>query len=73
MMNTVTIEEVLNMSMEMLIFFNDDGKVVFMNQRGKEELGYSSVETLNIKQIMIPIFQNDREIKENMEALKGKK
>lgn len=72
MMNTITIEEVLNMSMEMLIFFNDDGKVVFMNQKGKEELGYSSVETLNIKQIMIPIFQNDREIKENMEALKGK-
>ena len=71
-MNTVTIEDVLNMSMEMLIFFNDDGEVVFMNQRGKEELGYSSIQALNIKQIMIPIFQNDREIKRNMEVLEGK-
>lgn len=73
MMNTVTIEELLNMSMEMLIFFNDDGEVVFMNQRGKEELGYSSIQKLNIRQIMIPIFQNDREIKRQMEALEGKK
>ena len=38
MMNTVVFEELLDMSMEMLIIFNNQGNIVFMNQKGKDEL-----------------------------------
>ena len=72
-MNTVVFEELLDMSMEMLIIFNNQGNIVFMNQKGKDELGYQNFEKVDIRQIMIPIFHNDVDIKEKVKELEGKK
>ena len=72
-MNRTLIEKLFNASMELLIVFDEAGRLILMNETGKEALGYQSIEGLNIDKILAPLFQGEKSFKEKLEEIEGKK
>ena len=72
-MNMTLMEKLFDTSMELLVTFNEEGNILFINKTGKKELRYQNIETLNIRKILMPLFNQSSSLKEVISEIGDRK
>ncbi len=65
------LKKILDENIGIIIIFNDDGTIIYINETGKKEVEYN-INDIDIRTLFVSFFPEDVEISEFMESLNGK-
>jgi len=69
---SIVIKKILGENIGIIIIFNDEGKILYMNETGKKELECNTdTQSIDIRSLFVSLFPGDKTISEFMESLNG--